>query len=233
MTRAISAVSLVLALAMTFASAEERKATLTTADSFELPLSTRVTPVLVTNFPLDEAGNLQVADQSTQPRQVEVVNLPATQQVAGQVNVANLPLDANGNLRVAIPGPRAFRFVGVTTQMFAGNAGRAAMTTACYAQFPGSRMAFSDEYANTVNPPPVVNVAWIQPRPSLAGQGTYNWYCWDAVGNSFSAELNRSTCDNWSSSSPDQSGALLDTAGNVTTRQGCDVQRPVACAAPE
>ena len=85
MTRTVFAVCLALALAVTLASAEERKATLTTADSAELPLSTRTTPVLVTNF-------------------------PAVQGVEGTVNIGNLPTDENGNVRMtASPFSRVVR----------------------------------------------------------------------------------------------------------------------------
>ncbi len=63
----VPSLALALALAVSLAPAEERKATLTTADSAELPLSTRVTPVAITN-PVDADGNLRVVEQSTQPR---------------------------------------------------------------------------------------------------------------------------------------------------------------------
>src|SRR5437867_3375170 len=44
----------------------------------------------------------EVAAATTRtPTQVEVTNFPATQNVAGAVNVINLPLDADGNVRVS------------------------------------------------------------------------------------------------------------------------------------
>jgi len=269
MTKTVFPVSLVLALAVTLASAEERKATLTTADSAELPLSTRVTPVAITN-PVDADGNLRVVEQSTQPRQVEVVNLPATQEVTGQVNVANLPLDASGNLRVSIarpwaatkrraindfrgsststlsrttqilagnviPGPRMFRFVGVTTQTFVGNAGRAAMTTACAAQYPGSRMAFADEYATTPNPPPIPGTAWIQPRPIIElpnrGDG-FPRMIMDSAGNLFSL-LAGFDCASWRTAAGDANGGVVTPSGAIYGDTVCSNSLAVACAAPE
>ncbi len=159
MTRPALALSILLALAATVAPAAEPKATLA-GDNPDLAVSTRTTPVLVTNFPADPDGNLRVVEQSAQPRQVEVVNLPATQQVSGQVNVANLPLDASGNLRIADQGSqRRFGFVGVTSQRFDGAGGFATMTRACYNQYPGSRVAFTDEYLFTINPPDIPETA--------------------------------------------------------------------------
>ena len=60
----------------------------------EPQVSTRITPVVVTNFP---------ATQNVDGT-VNVANLPAVQQVGGAVNVGNLPLDMAGNLRTSPPG---------------------------------------------------------------------------------------------------------------------------------
>ena len=55
------------------------------------------------------------------------------------------------------PGPAAprFRFVGITTAMFQGNGGWVAMSNACASQYPGPRMAFSDEIRATVGLPAI------------------------------------------------------------------------------
>ena len=91
------------------------------------------------------------------PQQVEVVNFPETQFVTGTVTVDNLP-----------SGPSQFEFVGVTTATFDGSGnggGWFAMTTACEAEFPGSRMIYTDEYFETVSPPAFEQAnAWAQPR---------------------------------------------------------------------
>jgi hypothetical protein len=96
MTRTMSAVSLALALSMvvTAAAGEEPKAALTTAESAELAVSVRVTPVVVTNFPATQ--NIDGT--------VNVANLPAVQQVGGTVNVENLPFGEDGSLRTSPPG---------------------------------------------------------------------------------------------------------------------------------
>ncbi len=76
MTRAMFALSLVPVLAVTVAAgAAEPKVTLTTGDSADLAVSTRTTPVLVTNFPVDEDGNLRVNVQrrTSNPLVLELV----------------------------------------------------------------------------------------------------------------------------------------------------------------
>jgi len=166
---------------------------------------------------------------------VEVVNFPATQNVTGQVNVANLPLDVNGNLRVTAAGPRTFRFVGVTTQRFQGNGGRAAMTAACAAQYPGARMAFADEYSNTGSPPPVAESAWIQPRPVFIANPYGNqsgMRAFDAAGNAFIINSYTSDCQSWQSQVFAEYGGVITPAGAIGSFN-CDAILAVACAAPE
>ena len=89
---------------------------------------------------------------------VEVTNLPAVQQVTGAVEIMNLPGSS---------GPPQFAFVGITTAKFDGSGnggGWLAMTGACAADYPGSRMAFSDEVMASVNPPVPPDWGWINPR---------------------------------------------------------------------
>ena len=71
-----------------------------------VPLPLPTVAVDVQNFPVDDEGNLRVTEHGNNetPKNVAVVNLPAQQQVAGEVGVTNLPMDANGNLRVAEQG---------------------------------------------------------------------------------------------------------------------------------
>ena len=66
-----------------------------------MPFPRRV-PVEVVNLPLDGQGNLKVMEQSTQPKQVEVVNFPSPQPGPSAVSVNNLPVDSAGNVRVSI-----------------------------------------------------------------------------------------------------------------------------------
>lgn len=185
-------------------------------------------PVAVVNFPPLQA----IAGT------VSVVNLPAVQNVAGTVSVANLPVDAQGNLRVASTGQRSFKFIGITNATFVGNAGRAAMMAACHAEYPGSRMAFSDEYSATINPPPLTQTAWVQPRVAVAlaigGDSITKWF-FDPNGNLFSGgTVNSLDCGSWQFADPGQgySGAVLKPNGAVVS-QGCNQTIAVACVAPE
>ena len=61
------------------------------------------------------------------------------------------------------PGDGPFLFVGVTDATFQGDGTRVAMNRACFAQYPGSRMAFSDEYALVMG-----SIAVIGGLPTLA-----------------------------------------------------------------
>ena len=106
--------------------------TLETYESNE-PIWTR--PITIANFP----------DPQIVAGTVDVGNLPAVQEVTGTVVVANLQ-----------SGPPRFAFVGITNAKFDGSGnggGWFAMTTACAADYPGSRMAFSDEVMSNTNPP--------------------------------------------------------------------------------
>ena len=157
------------------------------------------------------------------PQQVEVTNFPPSQNVNGVVSVANLPLDQDGRLLIGQPKP--FRFVGVTTQRFDGAAGWALMTTACFDEF-GGRVAFSDEYMMTVNPPTVGETSWIQPRP-IFNNGSTSGRLFDAAGTRWGSAEN---CLSWTTASG--SGGVLVPHGNLTGAN-CAIARPVACAARE
>ena len=226
-----------LALIISPSIADDRVSSHHSDDSGEtampMPFPRRV-PVEVVNLPLDAQGNLKVVEQSTLPKPVQVVNLPTVQDVAGIVSVANLSMDAQGNLKVAVTGSRAFRFVGITTATFVGSAGRAAMTAACYAEYPGSRMAFSDEYALTVNPVPIADVAWVQPRVAVVFQSSFGSSLWvvDSAGNQLVlGDGYPATCDGWTVSSG-RIGTTLRPNGKIDY-DVCASMHPVACAAPE
>ncbi len=213
--------------------------------------------VWVFNFPVDDAGNLRVVEQSAAPRQVEVVNLPAVQNVAGTVNVGNLPVvqdvtgsvgvtnlpvDATGALRVAASGPRPFRFVGLTTARFQGNAGRVVMNAACNADYPGSRVAYAEEYVQTPNPPPVTETAWIQAR--VVGAVSFNDgngpRFFDSSGTTFAAPSVGSgnyafsfDCASWTTNGSWHVSATVSPAGAIELSSCTRQPAPVACAAPE
>lgn len=175
---------------------------------------------------------------------VSVGNLPIVQDVTGQVTVANLPLDGSGNLRVSAAGPRVFRFVGLTSVRLAGNAGRAAMNAACNADYPGSRLAFAEEYANTPNAAPVPETAWIQPR--IVGGVTFTDgnppRFFDSSGTTFAPGRNPSgyypftfDCTSWTTNSTDGAyvGVTLSPNGAVEISTCARQPTPVACSAPD
>lgn len=150
------------------------------------------------------------------------------------VQVVNLPLDGSGNVKVSVAGTRAFRFVGVTSQRFGGNGTRAVMTAACYEDFHGSRMAFSDEYALSINPAQIAEPAWVQPRIAF-GQATAGtlpiWY--DAAGNRVLPEY---SCGYWTSDSSSLGGTVLLPSGALNgpfSAEPCSNSHPVACVAAE
>jgi len=183
-----------------------------TVEQFEpaQPSSSRL--VTVTNFPNPQnvAGT------------VSVDNLPVVQTVSGVVEVSNLPM----------PDPAHFRFVGVTTQTFPGGGSRAAMMQACNSEYPGSRMAFSDEYPTTVAPPAIASDAWIQPRVAAALSLEYLIDPAGSVIYDPSIEVpNRFSCGEWSTSSANSGGAFISTGGAIFTT-ACVNELRVACAAP-
>jgi hypothetical protein len=114
------------------------------------------------------------------------------------------PAGQQGPAGPAGPAPKTFQFVGVTLQTLPGNVGWQALTKACHAEFPGSRMASFGEYRTTVNPPDFSANAWI---------------------NGF-----RETCFDWQGS-PTARGSILSPEGK-TFSSVCGSALSVACAAP-
>ena len=134
---------------------------------------------------------------------------------------------------------KRFRFVGVTAQVFVGGAGMAWMTRACSTEFPGARMAFTDEYRATVNPPDfTAPFAWVQPRvvTSFHNYDRYLDVFLDSTGGLWG--IINLYCLSWSSSNtctncvPRASGASLSPSGAISS-QDCASALPIACAAPE
>lgn len=132
-------------------------------------------------------------------------------------------------------GERKFRFVGITTQTFAGNGGRVAMNAACSSQYPGSRMAFADEYVLTMDPPSVATTSWIQPRILTVAVVSSQLFGWDAVGTRFAMEpvSGSADCLSWSSVDYYTNGGIVTPAGTVGSTRCSGAVLPVACAAPE
>jgi len=209
---AIAIVLSVVAIAAVWAS---------TVEQFEPAQPTSSRLVTVTNFPNPQnvAGTVNVG------------NLPATQQVAGTVVAGNLPTDGDGNVRVSLQNDSgaAFRFVGVTTATFPGNGSRLAMHQACNTEYANSRMAFSDEYIETIDPPTVTTSAWIEVRPQLLLDATH---LIDPAGNVVvRAEETTWNCWGWNSLSLAAIGGIVTDKGGIGAALCGGASLPAACAA--
>lgn len=134
--------------------------------------------------------------------------------------------------------PQRYRFVGVTTQTFNGAGGWAAMTNACYSQFPNARVATSTEYRATLNPPTVTSNAWIvaSPRFMIRDASSYDGALFmDDTGSILQTRVQYRTIDclSWTiANNQSEDGSILTTSGGLALTT-CAAQLPVACAAPE
>ena len=137
------------------------------------------------------------------------------------------------------PGPASipltFEFVGTTTQSFLGDGTRDAMNRACNEEYPGSRMAFADEYRSTSNPSSFNGLAWLDFRPSIATltlEANTSVILIDPSGTVLrvnNPEGRNLSCDQWSSTTG--SGAAVASGGRFGLA-GCSQAMPVACATP-
>ncbi len=142
----------------------------------------------------------------------------------------NLAHDGQGDRKAIGATVKSAHFVGATSERFTGGSTRAAMTRACNLQFRASRMAFSDEYALTFNPPSVQEAAWVQPRVAFgqSSPGTAPFF-YDQAGNRVSPEVN---CGSWTSDTG--IGTVLLPSGALSdafTGEPCASAHPVACVA--
>lgn len=88
------------------------------------------------------------------PIQVEVVNFPDPQRVAGDVSVINLPLDADGRIRVsgmAPVSPASIRVVGLTLP--SPQLAIVDLSNVCAMEFPGTRICEESEVFRSLPPP--------------------------------------------------------------------------------
>ncbi len=184
-----------------------------------------VSPVLAANI---KPRSSVVAIEETAPvpsvTSVQVLNFPNPQNMAGTVNIGNLPLDANGNLRVSVPGPRTFRFVGVTTHAVTGGS-FPYLSGVCASEFPGSRVAFSEELRATLPPQAVPATAWIVFRPTILYPSIDTAY--DGMGNWLPLNGNLvMSCGVWAS-------GVVVVPDDSFRHTPCSEAHAVACAAPE
>lgn len=104
---------------------------------------------------------------ASKPMPVEVTNFPATQNVAGTLNVGNMPVDANGDLRVvgnlqAVPA--SLHFVGITSEsILPPNISKVVLLSrACAAEFPNTRICEDIDLDRQIPPPPeFTSPAWV------------------------------------------------------------------------
>ena len=192
-----------LVLAITSAGAAEPKATLA-GDDPALAAGTRVTPVAITS-PVDADGNLRVVEQSTQPKQVEVVNFPATQVVSGAVEVTN-----------PCTPTRPYRLIGFTVATVGTHQGYFSLLRACQNEFPGSRVCQLEEVLTTTEIPAI-----------SPGATRYAHLVKSFTNTGYPYE----DCHGWAAEGSSYSGWLVSADGHFDLTS-CGVNRSVACCAP-
>jgi hypothetical protein len=166
--------------------------------------------------------------QST--KQVEVINLPAVQDVTGTVEVTNdaaNPVEIAGEVAVTnLPTPTVaarYQLVGFTTATFLGSEGSLGFTRACDAEFSNSRWCTSAEVLDSVNLPALSGDAWV--RAALIGATAS--YPVDVTGLATSGtDFN---CDAWRAP-PTGEGFTVSASGKFEIMP-CFVPRSVACCA--
>ena len=160
-------------------------------------------------------------------KRVEVINFPNPQQVVGTVEVTNLPPVQDVNVvnppECSAPTPARYQLVGFSTESFVGNRGLLALSRACGADFPGSRICQRPEIVDTSPlPEGLSGVAWIDTPEDPTGSAT----CADwrvallfRVGNAVVLD-SITTAENQ---------GLFPYRGFL--REFCSVATPVACCA--
>jgi hypothetical protein len=135
-------------------------------------------------------------------------------------------------------GEDAAVFAGFTTSTVRGDVGsREAMNAACAAEFSGSHLCHSAEYAlaNPASPPPVGG-AWVDATGFQSGNAdTYirNDLAARSSGR-YTAASNDTNCTNWTALSYTSFGTVYDGKGVTITPSGASYQlckdpRPLAC----
>ena len=182
---------------------------------------------------------------------VDIGNLPSTQSVTGAVSISNLPpvQEVMGTVEISnMPNttPKKWVFVGVTSVKVTGGdpGGVVAKNALCDWQYPGSRMAYTHEYTETMNPSTAGEPAWIRLKQVNAYQHPESVYPYedftrviDPAGNSFSGvnnNLNNLDCGSWLENGEFNVdyGVLVDpSTGVFSSRGNCTSPSPVACAA--
>ena len=176
---------------------------------------------------------LDSAQAAPPVREVEVVNFPDPQNVAGEVEVTNLPEVQDVNVVNGAPSScevRRVQLVGFTSTAYTGNLGGVlGSTQKCQLDFPGSRMCTQAEIQQTTDlPDSIADLAWMEPlSPScqatliIDGQEKANilWSC-----DELDVPCRR----------PDQAlGQSFESTGSSSIlRLSCSVEQPIACCAP-
>jgi len=160
-------------------------------------------------------------------KQVEVINLPAVQDVTGTVEVTNdasNPVKVVGEVEVtnlpAASAPWRFQLVGFTTATFLGTEGSLGFTRACDAEFPSSRWCTSAEVLDSVSLPALSGEAWV--RGVFIGANAYE----PVEVTGLLENAGWLTCNYWSN--PASTGFTVSAAGKFD-RMPCSVPRSVAC----
>ncbi|GAA5186013.1 hypothetical protein [Ferrimonas gelatinilytica] len=123
-------------------------------------------------------------------------------------------------------------YVGVSNGTTTGDAGIAGMTQLCQADYPGSRMCTSVEFANSTSFPNLPNnSAFIRPVLGSLSDGDYqNNYVFDS-GSGRTLKTTQTSCGGWTVGSVGSSHGFalgINSAGGFMVL-GCANANPVAC----
>lgn len=154
------------------------------------------------------------------PRQVQVTNFPAVQQVAGTVSVGNLPLDGTGRVLVAVQSAGSNALVlRSTSTMYQGDlGGRTGATQKCRVEFPNSHFASEDEIQGAFQ---ARGIVWLSSETDWSWVDTItrtsvNCFEWQATANTDGSRID---------------GDLVRTKGTDLFNGGpCSDAHPILCA---
>ena len=168
-------------------------------------------------------------------KKVEVVNLPATQEVSGAVEVTNLPpvqdvFVTNPPSSEGCGAAMRFQLVGYTLAQVPGDVTRLGLNRACQAEFPESRLCSSVEIMETVSTGAAIGLingpAWVRAVPrTMTGYPSIVGASGAVRSGSFSIN-----CGQWSSVEQGLFGLTVNESGAFRF-DTCSAPRDVACCA--
>ena len=184
-------------------------------------------PLLVT---LGTVVSFPVIATAQPTKQVEVLNFPNPQNVAGSVEITNLPAVQDVNV---VSGPSA-AFLGFSSILLIGDHGFLHMNSLCVETFgAGAFMCPTTAFAMQPRPSGVSGEGWVQgvfvpANPSADVSGAPAGLI-EVVSGLAVPAAKYASCDGWRSTDP--SGLILRVTATFAgfTQRDCDQLLPVAC----